>query len=103
MATPIISDISDEQSEVEGIVKLEPDERELKSLQYVYETDEGTDQDPKDEDVVFKDLPPHKQRLYNEMVQFQTELHEKDIVGSLRCIIHGQQEQINPPMPEEVA
>ena len=30
-----------------------------------------TDQDPEDEDVVFKDLPPHKQRLYNEMVQFK--------------------------------
>ena len=35
MATPIISDISNEQSELEGVVKLEPDEQELKSPQYV--------------------------------------------------------------------
>ena len=75
MATPIISDISNisnKQSELEGVVKLEPDKQELKSLQYVYETAESTDQDPEDEDVAFEDLPPHKQRLYNEMVQFQT-------------------------------
>ena len=57
MVTPIISDISDEQSEVEEVVKLEPDKRELRSPQYVYETDESTDQDPEDEDVAFEDLP----------------------------------------------
>ena len=57
MATPIISDISDEHSELEGIVKLEPDKQELKSPQYVYKTNESTDQDPEDEDVAFEDLP----------------------------------------------
>ena len=67
------------------------------------ETDESTNQDPEDEDMAFKDLPPYKQRLYNEMVQFQTELHQQGIAGSLRCIIHRQQEQINPPMLEDVA
>ena len=103
MATPIISNISDEQSELEGVVKLEPDEWELKSPQYDYETDESTDQDPEDEDVAFEDLPPCKQRLYNEMVQFQTELCQQGIAGSWRCIIHEQQEQINPPMPEDIA
>ena len=57
MSTPIISDISDEHSELEGIVKLEPDEKELKSPQYVNETDERTDQDPEDEYMALKDLP----------------------------------------------
>ena len=37
------------------------------------------------------------------MVEFQKELRQLRMAGSLRCIIHAQQEQINPPMPEQVA
>ena len=48
-------------------------------------------------------MPPRKQRVYNEMVEFQKELRQLNMAGSLRRIIHAQQEQINPPMPEEVA
>ena len=48
-------------------------------------------------------MPPRKQRVYKEMVEFQKELRQLSMAGSLRRIIHAQQEQINPPMPEEVA
>ena len=88
---------------LENVVKLKPNECELPSPLYVYETEESLDQDPENEDIAFEDLPPHKQRLYNEMVEFQTKLHQQDVAGSLRHIIHGQQEQIHPPMPEHVA
>ena len=37
------------------------------------------------------------------MVEFQKELRQLGMAGSLRCVIHAQQEQIPPPMPEEVA
>ena len=103
MATPLISDISDDHSEFEGVVKLELDEHDLPPPKYVYETEESSDQDPEDEDTAFEKLPPHKQRLYNKMVEFQTELHQQGVAGSLRCIIQGQQEQIHPLMPEHIA
>ena len=103
MATPLISDISNDHSELEGIVKLELDEHDLPPPIYVYETEESLDQDPEDEDAAFENLPPHKQRLYNEMVEFQTELHQQGVAGSLRHIIQGQQEQIHPPIPEHIA
>ena len=41
-------------------------------------------------------MPPRKKRVYNEMVEFQKELRQLRMAGSLRCIIHAQQEQINP-------
>ena len=37
------------------------------------------------------------------MVEFQNELRQLGMAGSLRHIIHAHQEQINPPMPEEFA
>ena len=37
------------------------------------------------------------------MVEFQTAIREHRLSGSLRSIIHGQQENINPPMPTTVA
>ena len=83
--------------------EVEVDERQLLQLQYVYEMDETTDEDPSDEEEAFKQMPPQKQRIYNKMVKFQKELRPLGMAGSLRCIIHAQQEQINPPMPEEVA
>ena len=48
-------------------------------------------------------MSPRKLRVYNEMVEFQKELRQLGMAGSLRHIIHAQEEQINPPMPEEVA
>ena len=73
MSTPQISNVSDEceHSEVEGVVKLEIDESQLPNPQFIYETDEETDEDPMDEHGVFEILPPRKQRVYNEMVEFQ--------------------------------
>ena len=65
--------------------------------------DETMGEGPTDEEEAFKQMPPQKQCIYNEMVKFQKELRQIKIAGSLRCIIHAQQEQINPPMPEEVA
>ena len=63
MSTPQISDVSDEceHSEVEGVVKLKIDESQLPNPQFIYETDEEIDEDPVDEDEVFKNLPPRKQ------------------------------------------
>ena len=63
MSTPQISDISDEceHSEGEGVVKLEIDENQLPNPQFIYKTEEETDEDPMDEDEVFKNLPPRKQ------------------------------------------
>ena len=60
MATPLISDLSDEQSEMEGVVKLKINEEELMSPQH-YKMEEDTEEDPSDEDTVFDELPPHKQ------------------------------------------
>ena len=37
------------------------------------------------------------------MVEFQTELRQHGLAGSLHRVIHTQQEKINPPMPNEVA
>ena len=37
------------------------------------------------------------------MVGFQKELRQQGLAGSLQCIIHTEQEKINPPMPSEVA
>ena len=51
----------------------------------------------------FKYLSPRKQRIYNEMVEFQKELRQHGLAGSLCRIIHAQQEKINPTMPSEVA
>ena len=64
--------------------------------------DKTTDEGPSDEEKAFKQMPPQKQCIYNEMVEFQKELRQLRMACSLRCIIHTQQEQINPPMLEEV-
>ena len=48
-----------EHSEVEGVVKLEVNEDQLPNPQFIYKTDEETDEDPLDE--VFENLPPRKQ------------------------------------------
>ena len=37
------------------------------------------------------------------MVEFQKELRQLGLAGSLHRVIHAQQEKINPPMPNEVA
>ena len=58
---------------------------------------------PLDEDEVFKNLPPRKQCIYNEMVEFQKELRQHGLAGSLHRVLHAQQEKINPPMSIEVA
>ena len=87
----------DEPSEIEEIVKVEVNEQHFTPLQYVYKTDETSDEDPSDEEKVFQQLPLRKQRVYNEMVEFQKGLRQLGMTGSLRYIIHTQQEQINPP------
>ena len=89
--------------ETEEVVKLEVDEKQLPQLQYVYEMDEATDKDLSEEEEVFKQMPPWKQCIYNEMVEFKKELRQLGMANNLRHIIHAQQEQINPPMPEEIA
>ena len=101
--SPIHSVHADEPSEIEEIVKVEVNEQHLPPLQYVYKTYETSDEDPSDEEEAFRQMPPRKQRVYNKMVEFQKELRQLSMAGSLRCIIHAQQEQINPPMPEEAA
>ena len=88
---------------VEEVVKLEVDETKLKKVQYIYETDEDSSNDPVNEDEAFEALPARKKHVYNEMVEFQAVMRQFGLAGSLRRIIHGQQENINPPMPEEVA
>ena len=45
---------------VEEVVKLEVDETKLKKVQYIYETDEDSSNDPVNEDKVFKALPTRK-------------------------------------------
>ena len=104
MSTSQVDVTSDSEcSEVEGVIKLDVDEKQLPKLQYIYETDEDTDEDPLDEDNTFEKLPPRKQRIYNEMVDFQRELRQHGLAGSLNHIIHAQQEKINPTMPDDVA
>ena len=88
---------------VEEVVKLEVDETKLKKVQYIYETDEDSGEDPVNEDKAFEALPTRKKRMYNEMVEFQAVMRQFGLARSLRHIIHGQQENINLPMPEEVA
>ena len=88
---------------VEEVVKLEVDETKLKKVQYIYETDEDSGEDPVNEDEAFEALPARKKHVYNEMVEFQAAMRQFGLAGSLQRIIHGQQENINPPMPEEVA
>ena len=88
---------------IEDVVKLEVDEQQLKPAEYIYETEEESAEDPLDEDEAFDALPAQKKRVYNEMVKFQTAIREHRLSGSLRRIIHGQQENINPPMPTTVA
>ena len=88
---------------IEDIVKLEVDEKRLKSANYIYETGEESAEDPLDEDEAFDALSAWKKCIYNEMVEFQTAIREHRLSGSLRRIIHGQQENINPPMPTTVA
>ena len=88
---------------MEDIVKLEVDEKKLKTADFVYETEESTDEDPMNEDEAFNALPSRKKRIYNEMVEFQTAMRQFGLAGSLHRIIHGQQENINPPMPVAVA
>ena len=92
-----------EHSEMEGVVKVEVNEDQLPNPQFIYETDEETDEDPLDEDEVFENLPPRKQQIYSEMVEFQTELRQHGLAGSLHRMIHAQQYKINPLMPSEVA
>ena len=87
---------------MEDIVKLEVDEKMLKTADFVYETEESTDEDPMNEDKAFDALPSRKKRIYNEMVEFQTAMRQFGLAGSLHRIIHGQQENINPPMPVAV-
>ena len=101
--SPFHSIPADEPSEIKEIVKVEVNELHLPPLQYVYETDETSDEDPSDEEKAFNQLPPRKQTIYNEMVKFQKELRQLSMAGSLRPMIHAQQEQINLPMSEEVA
>ena len=55
---------------------------------FIYKTDEETDKGPLDEDEVFKKLPPRKQWIYNEMVEFQKELRQHGLAGSLHRVIH---------------
>ena len=81
---------------MEDVVKLEVDEEKLKTADFVYETEESTDEDPMNEDEAFDVLPSRKKRIYNEMVEFQTAMRQFGLAGSLRRIIHGQQENINP-------
>ena len=88
---------------IEDVVKLEVDEKQLKPAEYIYETEEESAEDPLDEDEAFNALPAQKKCIYNEMVEFQTAIREHRLSGSLRRIIHGQQENINPPMPTTVA
>ena len=63
---------------------MEVNEQHLPPLQYVYQTDETLDEDPSDEEKAFKQFPPRKQRIYNEMVEFQKELRQLSIAGSLK-------------------
>ena len=60
MSTRQISDMSDEceHSEVEGVVKIEVNEDQLPNPQFIYETDE----EPLDEDEVFKSYPLENNR-----------------------------------------
>ena len=88
---------------MEDVVKLEVDEKKLKTADFVYETEESTDEDLMNEDEAFDALPSRKKRIYNEMVEFQTAMRQFGLAGSLCRIIHGQQENINPPMPVAVA
>ena len=85
--SPLHSSHVDDPSEIEEIVKVEVNEQHLPPLQYVYKTD---DEDPSDEEEAFRQMPPRKQRVYNEMVEFQKELRQLSMTGSLRCIIHAQ-------------
>ena len=62
-----------EPVEMEEVSKLGVDEEQLPPLQYIYETDETTDEDPSDEEA-FKQMPPRKQCIYNKMIEFQKEL-----------------------------
>ena len=88
---------------IKDVVKLEVDEKQLKPAKYIYETEEESAEDPLDEDEAFDALPAWKKHIYNEMVEFQTAIREHRLSSSLRRIIHGQQENINPPMPPTVA
>ena len=87
---------------IEDVVKLEVDKKQLKPAEYIYETEEESAEDPLDEDEAFNALPAQKKCIYNEMVKFQTAIREHRLSSSLRRIIHGQQENINPPMPPTV-
>ena len=84
-------------------MKLEVSEDQLLEPQFIYETYKETDEDPLDEDDIFETLLPRKQRIYNEIVEFQKELRHHGLPGSLHRGIHAQQEKINPPMSNEVA
>ena len=55
MSTLLISNVLDEceHSEVEGLVKLKVNEDQLPNPQFIYKTDEETDEDPLDEDGSF--------------------------------------------------
>ena len=72
--SPNIMASTQEPVETEEVIKLEVDEEQLPPLQYIYETDETTDEDPSDEEEAFKQMPPQKQCIYNEMIEFQKEL-----------------------------
>ena len=49
---------------MEDIVKLEVDEKKLKTADFVYKTEESTDEDPMNEDEAFDALPSRKKRIY---------------------------------------
>ena len=68
---------------VEEVVKLEVDETKLKKVQYIYETDEDSSDDPVNEDKAFEALPTRKKSVYNEMVEFQAVMRQFGLAGSL--------------------
>ena len=84
-------------------MELEVNGDQLPRSQFIYETDEETDEDTLDEDEVFENLPSRKQQIYNEMVEFQKELRQHGLAGNFHRVIHTQQEKTNPPMPNKVA
>ena len=52
--SPLHSVHTDEPTEIEEIVKVEVDGQHLPPLEYVYETDETSDEEPSDEEEAFR-------------------------------------------------
>ena len=105
MSVSQVSDMTSDKEplEIESVIKLEVNEDKLPKPQNIYETDEDSKEDALNEDEVYEQVPLRKQRIYNEMVEFQTELRKPGLAGSLCRIIHMQQEKLNQPMLSEVA